>query len=310
MLHSNNKKRAFFIEERRMFGLGILDRIRIKRERRNHFDKMLAHIHKEQYGLEIGPSLRPCAPKREGYHVETIDHLSRQELIEKYASMGLDTAKIEEVDYIWRGGSYSDLTGKTDSYDYILASHLIEHVPDFVGFLNDCAHMLKMDGILSLAVPDKRYSLDHFRMVTTTGKVINDYLAGETCGSMGSLTDYWNHVVNRNGLTSWGKWRDIFTGRSYRFIHDEAYNLKGYRESVGNPCFRDFHHNVFTPASFEMLIYELWEYRLIHLKIEALYRTRAGEFIVAMKKTEDPPVMSEKERMALLRRVSRENRIT
>lgn len=292
-----------------MFGLGILDKIRTKRERRNHFNKMLANITKEQYGLEIGPSLRPCAPKREGYHVETIDHLSKPELIEKYAVMGLDTAKIEDVDYIWRGGSYSELTGKTDSYDYIIASHLIEHVPDFVGFLNDCSHMLKMNGILSLAVPDKRYSLDHFRMVTTTGKVINDYLARETCGSMGALTDYWNHVVSRKELTSWGKWQDIFTRRSYRFIHDEAFNLKGYQESVGNPCFRDFHHNVFTPASFELLIYELWEYRLIQLKIETLYRS-GGEFIVAMKKTDVPPIMSEKERMALLRRVSRENRIT
>lgn len=288
----------------------ILNWIHTKRERRNHFKRMLTNITKEQYGLEIGPSLRPCAPKSKGYHVETVDHLSKQELIEKYSAMGLDTAQIEEVDYVWDGGSYSELTGKKDSYDYIIASHLIEHIPDIVSFLNDCSHMLKMDGILVLAVPDKRYSLDHFRMVTTTGKAINDYLAKETCGSMGALTDYWNHVVSRKGRTSWSKLRGIVTGRSYHFIHDEAYNLKGYQESVGNPCFRDFHQYVFTPASFELLIYELWEYRLIHLKIDSLRRFGGGEFIVEMKKTNTPPVMSEKERMALLRKVSRENKIT
>lgn len=124
--------------------------------------------------------------------------------------MGLDTSRIEEVDYIWDGRSYSEVTGKTNSYDYIIASHVIEHVPDFVGFLRDCSKMLKMNGVLSLAVPDKRFTLDHFRMVTTTGKVINDFLRGEKYGSVGALTDYWNHVVRRNGLTSWSRARQGF----------------------------------------------------------------------------------------------------
>lgn len=165
----------------------------------NHFGRMLSQITKEQFGLEIGPSLRPCAPKSKGYHVEIVDWVGRQELVARYAAMGLDTSKIEEVDYIWDGRPYSEVTGRTNSYDYIIASHVIEHVPDFIGFLRDCSKMLKMNGILSLAVPDKRYTLDHFRMVTTTGKVINDFLQGEKYGSVGALTDYWNHVVRRAG---------------------------------------------------------------------------------------------------------------
>ena len=69
--------------------------------RQGHFDKMLTGITKEQFGLEIGPSLRPCAPKSKGYHVEIVDFMSRQELVERYSSMGLDTSQIEEVDHIW-----------------------------------------------------------------------------------------------------------------------------------------------------------------------------------------------------------------
>ncbi len=280
---------------------------KIQKNEQERFQKMLAYVTKEQFGLEIGPSLRPCAPKREGYHVEIVDHLSKQELIDKYTSMGLDTSKIEDVDYIWDGRSYSEVTGKTGEYDYIIASHVIEHVPNVIGFLNDCSNMLKEDGILSLAVPDKRFTLDHFRMVTTTGKLINDYLSDEKCGSMGALTDYWNHVITRDGLTSWPRMQEKKIGREYSFIHDEEFNKKSYYESVDNKVFRDFHQNVFTPASFELLIYELWEYGLINLKIETLYDTTAEEFLVSMKKTNERPIMSERERMELIRRVSLEN---
>lgn len=277
---------------------------------RKRFLRMLTGITKEQFGLEIGPSLRPCAPKSEGYHVEIVDWLDKEGLIEKYRSMGIDTGRIEEVDYIWDGRPYTELTGRKESYDYIIASHVIEHVPDFVGFLRDCSEMLKQDGILSLAIPDKRFTLDHFRMVTTTGKVINDYFSEDKYGSMGALTDYWNHVVRRNGLTSWPRGQDKSIPDKYEFIHDEAFNRQSFKDSVGVQAVRDFHQNAFTPASFELLIYELWEYGLIDLKIAQLYDTEAEEFIVSMRKSKNPPGMSEGERMELIRRMSRENVVT
>ena len=181
--------------------------------------KLLYYIDKEQKGLEIGPSLRPVAPKKEGYQVEIIDHLSQSELIEKYAAMGLDTSKIEEVDYIWNGSSYCQLTGKENYYDYIIASHVIEHTADFIGFLQDCSMMLNDKGILSLAVPDKRYTLDHFRMVTTTGKMIDDFQAVEKTGSVGTLMDFCLHAVSRNGKTAWSRYLDGVMKRDYSFIH-------------------------------------------------------------------------------------------
>lgn len=280
-----------------------------KREK-DHFERMLAEITKEQFGLEIGPSLRPCAPKSEGYDVETVDFMNQQELIDRYRAMGLDTGKIEKVDHIWDGHSYTETTGRVNSYDYIIASHVIEHVPDLIGFLQDCSRMLKMNGVLSLAVPDKRFTLDHFRMVTTTGKVINDHLSGDKYGSMGALTDYWNHVASRNGLLSWPRKDDRSMEKEYEFVHDEEFNRKNYKESVGVQGIRDFHQNVFTPASFELLIYELWEYELIDLKISKLYDTTAEEFVVSMRKASERPVMSDRERMDLIRRVSRENVVT
>ena len=69
----------------------------------NRYKKMLLGIRKEQIGLEIGPSHRPIAPKREGYQVEILDYLTKEELIEKYKFHHVNVNAIEEVDYVWKG---------------------------------------------------------------------------------------------------------------------------------------------------------------------------------------------------------------
>src|SRR6185437_1662157 len=102
-------------------------------------------------------SFRPTAAKKDGYQVYVVDHLNREQLIEKYQHDPVATENIEEVDFVWRGQPYAELTGRTKFYDWIIASHVIEHTPDLIGFLNDCDSILKDDGILSLAVPDKRF---------------------------------------------------------------------------------------------------------------------------------------------------------
>ena len=49
----------------------------------NRNEKILAHINKAGFGLEIGPSHNPVAPKKEGYNVSIIDHMTKQELLVK-----------------------------------------------------------------------------------------------------------------------------------------------------------------------------------------------------------------------------------
>ena len=120
-------------------------------------EKGLRHIDKNGDGVEIGPSHSPIAPKRDGYKVQIIDHATREQLIEKYKSHDVQLDNIEEVDYVWSGESYISLTGKKKFHDWIIASHVIEHTPDLIGFLNDCDSILKDDGVISLVIPDMRY---------------------------------------------------------------------------------------------------------------------------------------------------------
>ncbi len=292
----------------------ILNRLRTlgcKQLEEDRYNKLLHNITKEQLGLEIGPSLRPCAPKKKGYNVEIVDHLNKEELVNKYTAMGLDASNIEEVDYIWDGRPYSEVTGRENYYDYIIASHVIEHTTDFVGFLQDCSSMLKETGVLSLAIPDKRFTMDHFRMVTTTGKVIDDHLDVFHYGSVGTLIDYAMHVTRRQGLTSWSRQDDSRIERKYKWIHGYEEVKKLYEDSVKVRGFHDIHQYVFTPASFQVLIQELLEYGFIDMGIETIHDTKMEEFIVVMRKMNRlEGIIETEKKMELLRIMSRENIIS
>jgi len=138
-------------------------------------ETVLSSIDRDGIGLEIGPSHAPIAAKKDGFNVEVIDHANAEDLIEKYAGDRVDVNSIEEVDYIWHGESYAELTGKKSHYDWVIASHVIEHTPDIVSFLLNCNEVLKDDGMLSLAIPDYRYIFDQYRAPTGLAKVLEAF---------------------------------------------------------------------------------------------------------------------------------------
>ena len=61
---------------------------------------ILRSIDKQGLGVEIGPSHRPLAAKRDGFKVHIIDHMDRAGLVRKYQDHGVDLDAIEEVDFV------------------------------------------------------------------------------------------------------------------------------------------------------------------------------------------------------------------
>ena len=105
-------------------------------------------------GLELGPLDRPIMAKRDGFDVQIVDYLDTEALREKYNSddhPDVDPSAIEEVDFVSHGESLSELIGEEGVFDWVLASHVIEHIPDLVTFLQDVARILRPDGRLGAA---------------------------------------------------------------------------------------------------------------------------------------------------------------
>ena len=142
--------------------------------------------------LEFSPYYRPLFPKSEGYDVDIVDVCDRKTLIERAKGNPNieDYSKIEEVDYIC-ASNYAETIGKKNEYDYVVASHVIEHTTDIIQFLADCADMLKDDGIIKLFIPDKRYTFDYFREVTSTRIAIDRHMSSnKKIHSLGTVVEH------------------------------------------------------------------------------------------------------------------------
>ncbi|MFM9195365.1 MAG: methyltransferase domain-containing protein, partial [Planctomycetia bacterium] len=212
---------------------------------------LLAGIDRQTPGLEIGPSHRPVAAKRDGHNVSILDHLDAPALRAKYADHGVDVAAIEEVDYVWTGQPLDELVGGRQ-FSWIIASHVIEHVPDFVGFLHACERILAPGGVLSLAVPDKRYCFDCERENSSLGRVIDVALAKATNHTPGIAAEYFLKVRRKGGRIAWheGAKGDL---EPVHGLADAVSALEKVREGH----YFDLHSWVFTPDSFRQMIRDL-----------------------------------------------------
>jgi len=244
-------------------------------------EKVLIGIDKNKIGIEIGPSHAPLAPKKAGFNVQIIDHLTKEQLIEKYTRLNADVDRIEEVDFIWKGQSYAALTGRSGYYNWIISSHMIEHTPDLITFLKQCEEVLNEEGILSLAVPDVRYHFDYFRPITGISKVIDAYLGKNTNHTAGTAAEYHLNCVRR-GVE--GAWEEGFK-EEFSLVHTCAEAYDQMQMVINKNEYLDLHAWDFTPTSFRLLIQDLNDLGFISLKEVSFYPTAGCEFFITLGKT-------------------------
>jgi 2-polyprenyl-3-methyl-5-hydroxy-6-metoxy-1,4-benzoquinol methylase len=213
-------------------------------------------------GLEIGAGCAPVAPKKQGFRVHVLDHCDKKALIEKYRRHEVNIENIEEVDFVWDGRSYTELIGRRHIYDWIIGSHVLEHTTDLIGFLNDCDSLLKKDGVLSLAVPDKRYCFDRFRPLSGIGRVIDAARNPQKIHSAGIAAEYFLTVVSKGGRIAW----DAKEKGEFEFVHSLEQAKQAIRDVGERGSYLDVHEWCFTPTSFRLMMRDLFELGFIPLK--------------------------------------------
>jgi len=127
-------------------------------------------------GIEIGPLCRPIVDKAES-QVLYVDHADTESLRRKFASNpNVDVDKILDIDGVWGEQSLQDCLGDRADFDYVIAFHVMEHVPDLVGWLNEIDQVLRPGGLLCLAIPDRRYTFDYNRRSSGLADVIEAFV--------------------------------------------------------------------------------------------------------------------------------------
>jgi predicted SAM-dependent methyltransferase len=242
-------------------------------------EKVFHLLEKKGLGLEIGPSHNPIAPKSKGFNVQILDHASAAELRDKYKGHGVNLDNIEEVDFVWNGEPLHELIGKTCCYDWIIASHVIEHVPNLISYLQQCEKLLKPDGILSLVIPDKRYCFDYFSSSSSSGNILDAFTEKRVRPSHGQIFDHISNASKRQGNIAWGL---DGLGGADELVHTFTEAQAHWIHSLSTTDYIDVHCWRFTPASFRLVISDLLNLDLIGLVIKAEFDTVGCEFYVSL----------------------------
>jgi SAM-dependent methyltransferase len=155
----------------RMLGVGRLDP-QVARED-------LARRYLFGTGIEIGPMTTPMRVPS-NVNVRYLDRLPRDELIrlegQALENVGLDPADIPEIHVVDDAATLA--TVADDSVDFVVANHVVEHLPDPIGALKQMLRVTRPGGVVLLTLPDARHWFDAPRPRTTVEHLLRDHEEG------------------------------------------------------------------------------------------------------------------------------------
>jgi SAM-dependent methyltransferase len=244
-------------------------------------------------GLEIGALHNPRLPVD---HPNSffLDHAPADELRAKYGedpNMATHMAAIVDVDYVWKPGmKLRDAVGEDAPFDFVVASHVIEHIPNPIGWFQQVAKILRPGGIVSLVVPDKRFCFDARRDVTVAARWVDAYLRELDQPSYEQIYDSEvNRIIDVDAETLWDGLDPA--GLERQDVEDPdryAYERCLARRDHGE--FIDVHCSTFTPDSFVDLFDAAVRLGMVPFEIAHVFPTEPPslEFHVSLALPRDP----------------------
>ncbi len=213
-------------------------------------------------GLEIG-ALHSPTPVPAHAHCRYVDRKPTSELRREYSEKAdLDLVEIDVVD----DGEVLG-TVPAESQDFIIANHFLEHCEDPIGTIGNHLSKLKPEGMLFYAVPDKRYTFDFRRPVTTLEHMIADHENGPA-GSRRGHYEEWTRLTP-NPIE--GQSIEVFEG----WAEDHARELEAEAASI--------HMHVWTQAEFLQLVLHCRARHAEAFDIAAAVQI-GPEFVVVLRK--------------------------
>lgn len=229
-------------------------------------------------GIEIGPLAAPLVGKEQS-NIRYVDWADQQTLRARYAAdPNVDVDEIVPVDAVWGEQSLKEsLSGET-GFDYLIASHVIEHVPDMIGWVAEIAEVLRPGGHLSLAIPDRRFTFDYLRQTTRLGDLIDAWLRRDRRPSPGSVFDFAANAVLVDAAAAW---RGPLDPSSLPRFANLPRSLQRAREALDG-TYHDSHCWVFTPLSLLRIMVDLVDLDLLPYRCARFHDTEVGSLEMLM----------------------------
>ncbi len=248
--------------------------------------------------LEIAPFHRPTLRKSE-VQVDYTDYATTEELQGKVPeARGVGKDQVCPVDFVWTSGRALKACVPVDAcYDFVVASHVMEHVPDVLGWTQQILDVMRVGACFSLALPDHRGCFDVFRRPTEFHEMLQLWVLEAAAPTPGQIFDFLARNVAMPDLSAsggasarpFGESPDIGDFRR-NYPDDAAFYFAMHHFESGT--YMDTHCSVFTPDSFVAAFSTAVTLGLLNVEIST---PRVGwrEFFVEFRKLGEPPVRRE-----------------
>jgi SAM-dependent methyltransferase len=187
----------------------------------------------EGSGIEVGPGRAPFRPP--GVTVRTVGRWNpagalavRQALdLDDHPGAGggdLEPDVVADVN-VDRLGAFADA-----SEDFVIASHVVEHLADPLGFLDDVHRVVRPGGTVLLFLPDRHRTADRFRPPTPLEHLVEDHRAATTEVSDAHLVEY---ARDRGiALHRGRRRREILDGLRAQSVHAHCWDAAEFVEML------------------------------------------------------------------------------
>lgn len=206
-------------------------------------------------GIEVGALNAPLELPN-GAKVKYVDRMSAKNLQQQYPE--LSALSVLDPDIIDDGEKL--LTLPNNTYDFVIANHMIEHCQNPIGAIQNFLRVLKVGGILYMGVPNKHYTFDRDRPLTTLDHLVQDYQEGPEWSKQDHYQEYVRLV---------DKMPEAKIAERMKLLLDMDYSI---------------HFHVWQPDSFLELLSYCKEQLNFGFTIEQ-YLENHIEFICILKKT-------------------------
>lgn len=208
-------------------------------------------------GIEIG-ALHSPLELPSNVTIRYLDRMPTNQLKQTYPE--LSEYELVEVDILDNGETLATISD--DAIDFVIANQMIEHCQNPISTIENWVRVLKPGGILYMGVPDKRYTFDCDRPVTSLKHLVRDYTDGPEW-SRDSHFEEWTRLVDKFP-------EDEVAGR--------AKGLAALNYSI--------HFHVWTQVEFLELLNYCRSILFLPIETETLQQN-GFEFIIVIRKTSE-----------------------
>jgi len=236
-------------------------------------------------GLEIGPLNQPLVTK-DMADVRYVDVFSGPHLRAHYSQdPNVDVDDIPDIDFVLSTADgvrpLPEAVRSAAPFAWVVASHVIEHVPDFIEWLAQIAEIIEDGAVLLLVVPDRRFSFDILRPATTVGQLLQAHELREARPSVRAVYDHFRSHVSVNASDAW---RGVVPARGSRMFDIPATMSQVRLAQQGQ--YVDSHVWTFTPALFAEQMAELGQLDMCDFVVEKIVPTAENqlEFFAVLRR--------------------------